>query len=98
MQSKSRVILSNELAADIYRHKLDVISPNSFESCFRPACSKMRGESAKLAKKFGVSAKAVRDIWNHKSWIKATNHLWPRNFDIAHCQVSSVFEVMRSNI
>lgn len=29
-----------------------------------------------LAEQFGVSMKTVRDIWNHKSWGKATKHLW----------------------
>jgi hypothetical protein len=36
----------------------------------------MRGASAKLSRQYGVSPKAIRDIWNHKSWVKATIHLW----------------------
>jgi hypothetical protein len=28
-----------------------------------------------------VSPKAIPDIWNHKSWVKATIHLWQDNAD-----------------
>lgn len=92
MQPNSRVILNSELAADIYLHKLNVMAPTSFESCLRPARIRMRGKSSKLAKKYGVSAKTVRDIWNHKSWIKATNHLWPRNVDFDKFQKQHTLE------
>ncbi|EKX52976.1 hypothetical protein GUITHDRAFT_101427 [Guillardia theta CCMP2712] len=33
-------------------------------------------ESNFLSKKYGVSAKTVRDIWNRKSWTEVTRPLW----------------------
>jgi hypothetical protein len=73
---KNRVILNRDLAVEIYKHKLSLIKPRSFESCFQGEQSKLRGASIKLASKYGVSAKTVRDVWNHKSWVAATYHLW----------------------
>ncbi len=38
----------------------------------------IRGQSIPIAEcnqKYGVSPKAIRDIWNIKTWIKATEHL-----------------------
>ena len=35
-----------------------------------------RGKSVGIAKKFGVSPKAIRDIWERRSWVKETRHLW----------------------
>ena len=34
------------------------------------------GISAKLAKEYGVSPKAIRDIWNRRTWTQETRHLW----------------------
>ncbi len=35
-----------------------------------------KGESEPVSKLFGISARAVRDIWNRKTWTYATRHLW----------------------
>ena len=35
----------------------------------------IRGQSIPIAKTFGVSPKAIRDIWSNKTWAKATEHL-----------------------
>jgi hypothetical protein len=32
-----------------------------------------------LAKKHNVSPKAIRDIWNRRTWTQETEHLWERN-------------------
>ena len=32
-----------------------------------------------LAKKYGVSPKAIRDIWNRRTWQNGTRHLWAEN-------------------
>eukprot|EP00960_Hanusia_phi_P008545 243663-Hanusia_phi.AAC.1 len=37
-----------------------------------PNPSKLAGNSQLLAKKFGVSPKAVRDVWNRRTWAHAT--------------------------
>ena len=80
-KGEKRIILSSELAQEIYRYKVDFV-PSSFKSCLQASLGRtLRGESGKVAKKYGVSPKTVRDIWNHKSWVNATEHLWkdPKN-------------------
>ncbi len=37
-----------------------------------------RGKSGPISKVFGISARAVRDIWNRKTWAYTTSHLWAR--------------------
>lgn len=37
---------------------------------------RQRGKSVGIAQKFGVSPKAIRDIWERRSWVKETRHLW----------------------
>ena len=36
----------------------------------------IRGQSVPLSKLYGVSSRAIRDIWNRQTWAKATQHLW----------------------
>ena len=71
-----RLVLNETLAAEIYAHKLDILVPTSFESCLRTGHMRMKGKSAKLALRYGVSAKTIRDVWNRKTWADATAHLW----------------------
>ena len=35
-----------------------------------------KGRSGIISKWLGISARAVRDIWNRKTWTFATRHLW----------------------
>jgi hypothetical protein len=37
---------------------------------------KTRHDAARLAVKYGITAKAVRDIWTHRTWKHATVSLW----------------------
>ena len=37
----------------------------------------IRGQCFPLAKKYGVSPRTIRDIWNRRTWGYATKHLWP---------------------
>ncbi len=71
-----RVLLNKESAIEIYKHKLSLIAPTSFKSCVEKSEIKVKGQSSKLAQKYGVSAKTIRDIWNKRSWASATCHLW----------------------
>ena len=34
-----------------------------------------------LAAKYGVSSKTIRDIWNRKTWVSATDHLFDQKQD-----------------
>jgi len=71
-----RIRLNRTKAIEIYEHKLALLRPKSFHSCFSYDQSSLRGVSAKIAVKYGVSPKTVRDIWNHITWIIETQHLW----------------------
>jgi len=66
-------ILTAEQAIDIYRCK-----PTSMPA-FVCADQVVRGSnrsSVPLAKTYGVSPKAIRDIWNRRTWGFATFLLW----------------------
>ena len=76
----NRVILNQRLAADIYAHKLSLINPTTFDSLFKDSQMKTKGQSSKVAVKYGVSPKTVRDIWNRRTWTNATRNLWEPEF------------------
>ena len=59
-----RATLTKEQAALIY-----ALRPPDKDD---PNPSKLAGNSQLLAKKFGVSPKAVRDVWNRRTWAHAT--------------------------
>ena len=69
-------VLCAAQVVEIYKHKLCLLEPNSFESCLQTAESRIKGQSGRIAGMFGVSPKTVRDIWNHRTWAYATHHLW----------------------
>ena len=73
---RRNAVLDERVAAEIYSHKLKLLSPTSFKSCFEPVKIRMRGESTRLCLHYGVSSKTIRDIWNRRSWAEATIHLW----------------------
>jgi hypothetical protein len=89
---KPRVILNDRLAAQIYEEKLALITPTSFESCLKDSRIMMKGKSAKVAAKYGVSAKTIRDIWNERTWTYATSAVW-RSRSSTH-EVSSVLSAV----
>ena len=62
---KSRAFLTEEQAVEIYRIKLHESSANLSEGA----------RAAAVAEKFGVSEKAVRDIWSRRTWTRQTKHL-----------------------
>jgi hypothetical protein len=76
---KPRAILNGRLAAEIYSETLVYLTPTSFESCLKDMPVQMKGKSAKVSEKYGVSAKTIRDIWNGRTWTDATSAMWRRN-------------------
>jgi hypothetical protein len=66
-----RIVLSPELAVEIYAEKVKLQRPRSFGSCINVS-RLSRGQSAIVAEKYNVSAKTIRDIWNRKTWTFAT--------------------------
>jgi hypothetical protein len=39
----------------------------------------LRGKSVSVSSMFDVSPKTIRDIWNRRTWQRATHHLWKIN-------------------
>ena len=70
---KTRTILTAEQAVEIFKVKLsNQLSP-----------SKKRNKTRKVAETFGISDKAVRDIWNGRTWLRETMHLDPARIAMA---------------
>ena len=63
-----RIVLTACQAVEIYNQK-----PKSAEQCDLPRFS---GLSVVIAEKYGVSPKTIRDIWNRRTWVFATKHLY----------------------
>ena len=94
LQKRPRVLLDTAKALEIYRYKMALLVPDSFKSCIQKIEVKMKGHSTRLARKYGVSSKAIRDIWNRKSWINATVQLW-LDEDRGFCIPNSLVRIVR---
>ena len=66
-------MLTAQLAAEIYAHKLKFLSK---DEAVYSISGTVRGKSSLMSRLYGVSPRAVRDIWNRRTWGFATNHLW----------------------
>mmetsp|Transcript_50303 Transcript_50303/g.132177 ORF Transcript_50303/g.132177 Transcript_50303/m.132177 type:complete len:196 (-) Transcript_50303:53-640(-) len=67
----SRIILDADRAAMIYQHKIELAERG---------IDGLRGKhrkspSVKLARVYGVSPKAIRDIWNKRTWTSVTDKM-----------------------
>jgi hypothetical protein len=69
------VVLSPEKATDIYAYKIGLLSKR-YSSTAADSSHLLKGQSVPVGKKFNVSAKTVRDIWNRRTWTFATSNLW----------------------
>ena len=74
--TRSGFVLTDQLALEIYKCKLDLLTPRTFKSSLENRNSRTRGQSPLVGKAFGVSAKTIRDIWNRRTWATATSCLW----------------------
>jgi hypothetical protein len=63
----SRALLTEAEAVEIYSYK------SSSSTTYSPPHI---GKTASLSKKYNISPKAIRDIWNHRTWRTATRHMW----------------------
>jgi hypothetical protein len=67
---RKRAVLTNQQAAEIFQLRLSFgILDSTRQHLFT-------SRSAQVSKMYGVSPKAVRDIWNMRTWRHATKHLW----------------------
>ena len=64
-----RAVLTATQAIEIYSYR-------KVKSNGQKTDSLLSGRSAAVAKKFNVSPKAIRDIWNRRTWSQETKHLW----------------------
>ena len=53
-----------------------MLTENDAVEIYRAKQTKTRNDAARLGEKFGVTAKAVRDVWRRRTWTHATRHLW----------------------
>ena len=60
----------------IQRGKEILLTEAAAEEIYRAKLSHHRPDTAGLASKFGVSTKAIRDVWRRRTWKSATMHLW----------------------
>ena len=65
--------LSPDLAMKIYAYKLDWIK---IFGPYNVNARLIKFNCTRVAKKFNVSAKAVKDIWNKRTWAIATCSRW----------------------
>mmetsp|Transcript_23262 Transcript_23262/g.52244 ORF Transcript_23262/g.52244 Transcript_23262/m.52244 type:complete len:177 (-) Transcript_23262:274-804(-) len=63
---RKRNVLNNEIAHYIY-------------SCRAQGTAKPLVSSSELSLRYGITPKAVRDIWRRRTWIQATQSLWTRD-------------------
>ena len=68
-------IMNNKLAAKIYQQKISFESRNMNHPDIKSKAVR-NVACEKLAKKFGIRAKCVEDIWRHKTWVEATHTFW----------------------
>ena len=64
LSGRPRIVLTSKIAREIFQLK----ATHDFGS--------LHSASLRLASKYGVSSKAIRDIWNGRSWLEATYDLW----------------------
>ncbi len=63
-QKRHGIVLTDKEAFEIYKFKFPL---DKFQ---------MKGRSVPVSRKFNVSPKTVRDIWNQRTWTNATRPLW----------------------
>ena len=73
-----RSSLSEEEAVEIYLRKLAFLSTTSTETR-QAKRMRRKSEYAVLADKYRVSPRTIMDVWNRKTWVQATSHLWESN-------------------
>ena len=72
-------MLTEQQAADIYLFKVLWQQPAHAVVCQEAGgmgARSLAAHSQKLSKQYGVSTRAIRDIWGRRSWQYATYHLW----------------------
>mmetsp|Transcript_39620 Transcript_39620/g.105471 ORF Transcript_39620/g.105471 Transcript_39620/m.105471 type:complete len:113 (+) Transcript_39620:102-440(+) len=66
---RAHKILSAKQAIEIYQLKFDDVTGK-----FKRVGTKISSPSTIVASRYGISPKAVRDIWNHRTWATETRN------------------------
>ena len=75
-------MLSESKVVEIYEHKLSLLAKRRASPELSSLMS-LRGESSSIAADYGVSSRAIRDIWNRQTWAVTTRHLWVEESETA---------------
>ena len=72
------MMLCEAQVVEIYKLKIEMCLTSNSSSKLEDGAAgqKIRGRSISIAAQFRVSSRAIRDIWNRKTWAYATQHLW----------------------
>ena len=85
------MVLTVHEAVEIYTFK--VAARGQLEVTGEP--KSLKGASVALAKKYGVTPRTIRDIWNRHSWSYATQHLWTYEEESKSCVNAQSFLQVR---
>ena len=70
-------MLGAHQAIEIYRHKVvSKLNCQADQTSIQDQASFLRIQREYLSKYYGVTVRAIQDIWNRRSWAYATSHLW----------------------
>ena len=86
-------MLCEQDAVAIYQTKIALLHEISLAISSRKQVSSLWGQTGPVSKRFGVSSRTVKYIWNRQTWAHATNHLWP-NEDMLCMMISSRRETL----
>lgn len=70
-----RKMLLEHQAVEIYKQKISAQKKAQLNACL------MRRECEQLAYRYGLSKRAIQDVWKRRSWAFATSHLWIQEDD-----------------
>ena len=94
-------------AVEIYKLKISIMADLSSRLEAGNAGQWMRGKSIPVAVQYGVTSRAIRDIWNRKTWAYASKHLWAEELKYScnstelHVEVStnsSLFRMVKCSL
>ncbi len=72
----NRLVLTAMDAENIYKEKLLIEKNSDAKDLTKKSGKSLRGQSETVSTRFEVSPKTIRDIWNKRTWLRATCHLW----------------------
>jgi hypothetical protein len=72
----TRIVLTAKQAEEIFRMKISMVKMIGPKICTRASYNLLRGKSVSISSEYNVSPKTIRDIWNRRTWQRATCHLW----------------------